>query len=179
MIKDDPDRPVQEALLHLALKAAPRRHGGYELLRTVMRGDDARIERIAPATEGGGYNPDEPRIAAGQTGGGQWTTGGGAGNGDGSSSAGGATHRAPGDPVPVVLRDGTVVINPVTHEPLFMPYGVSLEDNAKFGESIANDPSFFAGSELPVKEDENGAAIHAGSFDGLSRHGGQIEDILQ
>jgi hypothetical protein len=153
-MKDDLDRRYEPARVHLAFKTATRRQGGYELLRTVMRGDDARGERIALIIKGGSYNPDEPRLAAGQTGGGQWTTGGGAGddrNADGSPSTAVATHHAPGDPVPVVLRDGSVVINPNTHEPLLMPYGVSLEDNAKFGESISGYPSLF-GFSLPVRK---------------------------
>jgi hypothetical protein len=54
-----------------ALKHATRARGGYALLHALVTG--RQIEPLRKAAKD--YNPDEPRIPGGQTGGGEWTSG--------------------------------------------------------------------------------------------------------
>lgn len=141
---DEPHRLAAEFSaadrLHMAFKTAPRARGGYGLLHALMAGEPIAAS-LASTIGKSGYNPDEPRIPAGQSGSGQWTTGGDIS----SETAAEPVRHALGDPVPVVLSDGSVVRNPNTGGLLLMPYGVSLEENAKFGELISQDPSSITG----------------------------------
>jgi hypothetical protein len=72
------------------------------------------------------FDPDQPRVPAGNgQESGQWTSGGDGGGG----------NKDPGA-VPVTLSDGSVVNNPNTGKPLLMPKGVSLSDNAATGQAM-------------------------------------------
>jgi hypothetical protein len=91
------------------------------------------------------YSADQPRVPAGNgRESGRWA--GGNGSGDTSS------QKDPGA-VPVKLNDGSTVLNPNTGNPVLMPKGVSLSDNAKTGETLNSLPSIFSGDVAsPQKE---------------------------
>jgi len=160
----------------------------YELLKTYLRKDDDGDNEDYDDDEeddddddddsegdgSGHYDPNEPRIPAGQPGAGQWTTGGngvsadrgnisaedvtsnvtdGAGDSvprqisgtDITTSGSSASGSSSSTPVPVTLTDGSVVIDPATGQPILMPNNVSLQDNVAFGQRLANLPSIMTG----------------------------------
>jgi Bacterial EndoU nuclease len=73
------------------------------LLGTLRRQDE--IKRLAAETLK--YRPDQPRISAGQTGGGQWTDGGGGTAGDGAANT---TPPVNKKPIVVAANDGPKIL---------------------------------------------------------------------
>jgi hypothetical protein len=132
--------------------------------------DDSSSSDSDDGNYGGGdghYNPNEPRIPAGQPGGGQWTTGDGTTSDSGSISADDA--RTSPDTSPSSTReyqvadsgqimtdanvdnsdssknrqvsyvDGTSVIDPNTGKPYPMPEGMDIAANVKAAEDYDSD----------------------------------------
>ena len=100
---------------------------------------------------GSNYNPAEPRIPAGQPGGGQWTTGGGTDNGDTLS-----------------YPDGTRVIDPNTGQPYLRPPGLDIQENVKFASDFLDaDNSPLAKTLVMVSLFRAGGAYDYQRPDGL------------
>jgi hypothetical protein len=112
------------------------------------------------------FDADQPRVSAGNgRESGRWTSGAGGAAGGVSDVSGAAVREGrsvspagssgvvpaaasetpnPGEPVPVVLNNGTMAQNPRTHGPLLQPAGVSLAQNAKIGEALSLLPTKFS-----------------------------------
>lgn len=186
------------ALVHAEIDPLPDEAAALRLAKAdrVLRAEQRamRQSRLRRADKSGvakaGFDPDEPRVPAGQSGGGQWTGGGDAstgGSADDRSTQGpdalvdpsavsldDGVYRPSADdasvqpvdvaqtidpkkPIPVVLPDGTYVLDQ-NGNPILMPSGVSLADNAALGEQLAQLQSMFDIADPsdinPVREQE-------------------------
>jgi Bacterial EndoU nuclease len=77
----------------------------HQLMKTLRRQDE--VKRLA--VEALKYRPDQPRISAGQSGGGQWTDGGGGGGtaGDGTANTSTPVNKKP---IVVAANDGPKIL---------------------------------------------------------------------
>ncbi len=111
---------------------------------------------LEPPPPFGKFSADQPRVPAGSgSESGRWTSSAGGAaavqegrsvspaTSQGGARAGAAEPSKPGEPVPVVLNNGTVAKDPITGKPIVQPAGVSLAQNVKIGEALSLLPTKF------------------------------------